>query len=52
MECISNAKQQYGGFNSDFLVDATNKGSKLFQAVEIVLKGKEIRARAKITFTT
>lgn len=42
MECISKAKQQYGGFNSDFLVDATNKGSKLFQAVEIVLKGKEI----------
>ncbi len=42
MECISNAKQQYGGLNSDFLADATNKGSKLFQAVEIVLKGKEI----------
>jgi hypothetical protein len=43
MGCISEAKQQLGGFNSDFMVDATKNGSALFQAVEIVLKGKEIR---------
>lgn len=43
MDCISRANQRSGGFNADFLVEATKRGTALFQAVEIVLKGKEIR---------
>lgn len=42
MECISKASQGFGGLNTAFLAEAMKKGSALFQAVEIVLKGKEI----------
>ncbi|MCR9293329.1 MAG: metallophosphoesterase [bacterium] len=42
MEQISKSLDQHGGTNSAFLADAMNKSHALYEAVEVVLKGKEL----------
>jgi len=40
--CLSQATEHHGGVNAKFLADAMEKDTPLFNAVEIVLKGKEL----------
>ena len=39
---IASARQMHAGLSQSFLTAATSKGNELFEAVEIVLKGKEM----------
>jgi hypothetical protein len=39
---IETAKQKYAGVSTDFLCEATNRGTSLYKAIEDVLKGKEM----------
>ncbi|TWU09319.1 Bis(5'-nucleosyl)-tetraphosphatase PrpE [asymmetrical] [Symmachiella macrocystis] len=47
---ITAALKHYGGVTTDFMVDATNKGSDLYLAVDDVLKGKEFPLPEGITY--
>ncbi|MCH7727795.1 MAG: metallophosphoesterase, partial [Planctomycetes bacterium] len=39
---IETARNKYGGVSAEFLYQATKRGTQLFQAIEDVLKGKEV----------
>jgi hypothetical protein len=42
MSVIETAQKRYDGVSTDFLCEATTNGSPLYQAIEDVLKGKEM----------
>lgn len=50
LETIQEAFGQYGGVTSEFMASATAKGTALYDAVEIALKGKEIELPDGKTF--
>lgn len=43
MDVIQAALVEHGGMSSEFLSEATKHGTRLYQAIEDVLKGKEVR---------
>lgn len=41
MAVIESAQREYGGVTTDFLCEATKRGTDVFKAIDDVLKGKE-----------